>query len=122
MQPAGGGVSFLTAAQQGMFAIDTVAADQIVTSIQQIRGSLSERLRLVHNLKTQAMLGDLPEAQDIAKLDTLVAAGDPQSLDFVLQRFTEELDNLNQAVEICMRRYERDDAQAQQSLQLAGEG
>lgn len=121
MQPAGGG-GFLAAAQQGMFAIDTVAADQMMTSIEQIRESLEERLRRIDYLKTQAMLGDLPEAQAIAKTDALVASGDPQSLDFVLRRFVEVLGDLHQAVQLGTRNYEQLDAQAAQGFQRIGEG
>jgi aminoglycoside phosphotransferase len=116
MQLAGGGGSFLAAAQQGMFAIDTVAANQMMASIEQIQESLEERLRRIHDLKTEAMLGDLHEAQAIAKIDTLVAAGDPQSLDFVLRRFTEILNDLHQAVETCTRNYEQVDTQASQGF------
>lgn len=122
MQPAGGGGSVLAAARQGMFAIDTVAADQMMRSIEQIRESLEERLRRIHDLKTQAMLGDLPEAQAIAKTDALVASGDPQSLDFVLRRFVEVLDDLHQAVQFGTRNYEQLDAQAAQDFQRIGEG
>lgn len=123
MQPAGGGGSFLAAAQQGMFAIDTVAADQMMTSIEQIQESLNERLRRIYYLKRQeAMLGDLPEAQAIAKIDALVASGDPQSLEFVLQRFAEVLDDLHQAVQLGTRNYEQLDAQAAQGFQRIGEG
>jgi hypothetical protein len=111
MHTAGDG-TFLAAAQQGMFAVDTTAAEEITASIKQIRESLDERLRLIDYLKTQAMLGDLPEAQAIAMLDTLVAAGDQQSLHFALQRFAVVLDDLHQAVETCMRDYEQNDAQA----------
>ncbi len=117
MQLAGGGGTFLAAAQQGMFAIDTVAAGQMMTSIEQIQESLNERLRRIYHLSRQEItLGNLLEAQIIAKLDVRVASGDQQSLDFVLQRFSEVLDDLHQAVEFCMRRYEQDDAQAAQRL------
>jgi hypothetical protein len=116
MQLADGGGSFLAAAQQGMFAIDTVAANQMMASIEQIQESLEERLRRIYDLKTEAMLGDLHEAQAIAKIDTLVAAGDPQSLDFVLRRFTEILNDLHQAVETCTRNYEQVDTQASQGF------
>ncbi|MGH3770907.1 MAG: hypothetical protein ACRDRW_05860 [Pseudonocardiaceae bacterium] len=123
MQPAGEGVSFLEAAQQGMFAIDTEAAGQIMKSIEQIKEALAERLMLIHNIKHEKIpLGDLNEAQAIATLDALVASGDQQSLDFVLWRFGVDLDNLCQVVEICMRTYEQVDAQAGQSFPLAGEG
>jgi hypothetical protein len=105
MQLAGGGGSFLAAAQQDMFAIDTVAADQMMTSIKQIQESLNEQLRRILYLETQATLGDLP-----------VASGDQQSLGCVLGRFAEVLDDLHRAVEICMRNYEQDDAQAAQGF------
>ncbi len=105
----------MAAAQQGMFAIDTVAARQMMTSIEQIQESLNERLRRIYHLGRQEItLGNLLEAQFIAKLDVRVASGDQQSLDFVLQRFAGVLDDLHQAVEFCMRRYEQDDAQAAQ--------
>ncbi len=122
MQPAGGGGGFLAAAQQGMFAIDTVAADQMTTSIEQIRGSLNKRLMRIDHLKTQAMLGDLPEAQAIGKIDALVASGDSQSLEFVLRRFAEVLDDLQQAVQLGTQNYEQLDAQAAQGFQQIGEG
>lgn len=121
MQLAGKDGTFLAAAQQGMFAIDPVAADQMMTSIKQIRGSLTKRLSRIYDLKTQAMLGDLQEARAIAGLDTLVATGDRQSLDFVLRRFDEMLDHLHQAVEICTRNYEQVDAQAAQGFRRISE-
>lgn len=121
MHTAGDG-TFLAAAQQGMFAIDTVAAEEITASIRQIRGSLTERLMLIQSLKRQeAMLGALPEAKAIATLDALVAAGDQQSLDFALQRFAVVLDDLHQAVESCMRDYEQDDAQAARVFERTSE-
>ena len=116
MQLAGDDGTFLAAAQQGMFAIDPVAADQMMMSIEQIQENLDERLMRIHDLKTQAMLGDLHEARAIAKIDTSVAAGDPQSADFVLRRFAEVLNDLHQAVEICTRNYEQVDAQAAQDF------
>lgn len=122
MQLAGEGGTFLTAAQQGMFAIDTVAAGQMMTSIEQIREVLTERLMRVDYLKTQAMLGDLDEARAVAGLDTQVASGDHQSLDFVLRRFREVLNHLHQAVEIGTRNYEQVDAQAAQGFRRIGEG
>lgn len=121
MQPAGDG-TFLAAAQQGMFTVDTTAAGEITASIRQIRGSLTEQLMLIQSLKRQeVMLGGLPEAKAIATLDTLVAAGDQQSLDFALQRFAAVLDDLHQAVEACMRDYEQDDAQAARLFQRVSE-
>ncbi|MGH3793028.1 MAG: hypothetical protein ACRDQ9_19960 [Pseudonocardiaceae bacterium] len=121
MQLAGEGGTFLTAAQQGMFAIDTVAAGQMMTSIKQIQESLDKRLRRIDHLKTQAMLGDLQEAKAIAELDVRVASQDHQSLDFVLRRFDEALDHLQQAVEIGTRNYEQVDAQAAQGFRRIGE-
>ncbi|MGH3753957.1 MAG: hypothetical protein ACRDRP_14915 [Pseudonocardiaceae bacterium] len=122
MQLAGGGGSFLAAAQQGMFAIDTVAASQMLTSIEQIQESLNKQLRQIHYGKRQGvMLGNLPEAQAIATIDALVVSGDQQSLDFALQRFAEVLDDLHQAVETCMRNYEQDDAQAAQGFRRISE-
>lgn len=123
MQPAGGGGSFLTSARQGMFAIDTVSADQMITSIGQIRESLVERLRRIEYVKRQEpMLGVLPEAQAIAKIDALVVSGDPQSLEFVLQHFLEVLDDLHQAVQLGTQNYEQLDEQAAQRFQRIGEG
>jgi hypothetical protein len=60
MQLAGGGAAFLDAAQQGMFAIDTDAATQMMTSIKQIQTSLDEQRRRIRHL----------EEQVIAELDT----------------------------------------------------
>lgn len=116
MQPAGEGVSFLEAAQQGMFAIDTAAAKQIKQSIAEIQESVTVQLRQINNLKKQGILGDLVEAKAIESRNTLVAIGDSQSLEFVLNRFGEVLDDLDQAVEHCLRNYEQDDAQAARAL------
>jgi hypothetical protein len=122
MQLAGGGGTFLGAAQQGMFAIETEAATQMLTSIEQIQENLNQRLRLIHDLKwDEVMLGDMREAQTIAKLDAVVGSGDRQSLDFVLQRLAEVLDDLHHAVEICIRNYQQDDAQAAQGFRRISE-
>lgn len=121
MQPAGEGGTFLTAAQQGMFAIDTAAATQLMTSIQQMQEQLEKRLKQIHLLKVKAKLGQLPEAQAIAELDAQVAAGDQYSLEFVLQRFTETLSTAKQALEIGTRNYEQVDAQAAQSFRRIDE-
>ncbi|HKR48827.1 MAG TPA: hypothetical protein VJT72_04455 [Pseudonocardiaceae bacterium] len=104
-----------------MFAIDTAAAAEITASIGQIQESLDKRLRLIQSLTRQAPpLGDLSEARAIATLDTLVACGDQQSLDFALQRFAAVLDDLHQAVETCMRDYEQNDTQSARVLKEAG--
>jgi hypothetical protein len=121
MQLAGGGGTFLGAAQQGMFAIDTEAATHMMTSIEQIQESLDERRRRIRYLAEQVMLGDLKEAQAIAELDTQVASGGSHSLNDVLRRFSEELDHLHQAVEACIRNYQQDDAQAAQHFRQISE-
>jgi hypothetical protein len=121
MQSTDGGGSFLGAAQQGMFAIDTAAATQMMTSIQQIQERLEKRLKQIHLLKVKAKLGHLPEAQMIAELDAQVAAGDQYSLEFVLQQFTKALFTAKQALEIDMRNYEQVDARAAQSFRRIGE-
>lgn len=121
MQRAGEGGTFLSAAQHGMFAIDPEAATQLMNSLIEIRGSLIERRMQILYLKKQVMLGDLLEAQAIAKLDAQVASGDQQSLGFALQRFVDVLDHVHQAVESCVRRYEHDDEQAAQAFQRISE-
>lgn len=121
MQRAGEGGTFLAAAQHGMFAIDPEAATQLMNSLIEIRGSLIERRMKILYLKKQVMLGDLLEAQAIAKLDAQVASGDQQSLEFALQRFVDVLDHVHQAVESCVRRYEHDDEQAAQAFQRISE-
>lgn len=113
---AGGGGSFVGAAQQGMFAVDTASAGQMMMSIAQMREQLNDRLAQIHLLKVKAKLGDLPEAQAIADLDVQVASGDQQSLDFVLRRFVEALDEAQQALELGMRNYEQVEAQAEQGF------
>ncbi|MGH3811506.1 MAG: hypothetical protein ACRDUV_03475 [Pseudonocardiaceae bacterium] len=121
MQMAGGGGSFLGAAQQGMFAVDTASAGQMMMSIAQMREQLNDRLRRIQFLKTQALLGDLPEARAIADLDALVASGDQQSLEFALRRFAEALEEAHQALELGMRNYEQIEAQAEQGFRGIGE-
>jgi hypothetical protein len=122
MQLAGEDGTFLAAAQQGMFAIDTVAADKMKMSIEQIQESLDELLiQTQHTERQRVMLGDLREAQAIATLDTSVASGDQQSLDFVLWHFAGVLDDLHQAIEIGTRNYEQVDAQAAQGFRRISE-
>lgn len=117
---AGGGGTFLGAAQQGMFAVDTASAGQMMMSIAQMRQRLDERLLQIDRLKTRAKLGDLPEAQAIADLDVRVASGDQQSLDFVLRRFAEALDEAHQALELGMRNYEQIEAQVEHGFRRIG--
>ncbi|MGH3829889.1 MAG: hypothetical protein ACRDRS_05460 [Pseudonocardiaceae bacterium] len=122
MQPTGEGVSFLEAAQQGTFVIDTVAAEQIKHSIAEVRGKVTKQLKRIDDLKMQGILGDLDEAKAIESRDTLVAIGDSQSLDFALNRFDVVLDDLQQAVELCLGTYEQDDAQSAHTLRQLGAG
>ena len=122
MQPADGGGSFLAAAQQGMFAVDTASAGQMMMSIGQMRETLNVRLARIHQLRAQAKLGDLPEAQVIAGRNELVASGDEQSLNFVLQSFAERLEEAHQALEICMRNYSEIEARAEQDLDRMSHG
>ncbi|MBV9142943.1 MAG: hypothetical protein JO115_18860 [Pseudonocardiales bacterium] len=122
MQRAGEGDTFLATAQHGMFAIDPEAAAQLMRSIEQIQESLQQRLLQIQNLKRQKiMLGNLPEARAIAKLDAQVASGDHQSADIVLWRFAEALDHVYQAIGSCVQRYEHDDEQAAQDFQRISE-
>lgn len=122
MQTAAGSGSFLTAAQQGMFAVDTAAGKDMVASIKQMQDRVNIQLRTVRDLKTEIKLGDLPEARGIAGLDRLVASGDEQSLEFVLQRFAEALQDAQQALEISMRNYAELEAQTKQDLRRIGHG
>lgn len=119
---AGGGGSFLAAAQQGMFAVDTASAGQMVMSIRQMRERLNDRLKEIDRLKVRAKLGDLPEARAIAELNVQVASGDQQSLDFVLRRFAEALEEAEQALEVGMRNYEQIEAQAEQGFRRIDQG
>ncbi|MGQ0778274.1 MAG: hypothetical protein ACT4NY_28350 [Pseudonocardiales bacterium] len=119
---AGGFGTFVGAAQQGKFSIDTNSAHEMIMSIGEIREQLNVQLAQIQRLKVRAKLGDLPEAQAIAKLDAEVAAGDdPQSLEYVMQLFKERLDEAHQALEIGMRNYEQIEAQAEQDIRWAGE-
>lgn len=118
---AGGFGNFVGAAQQGKFSIDTDSAREMIMSIGQIRTELNVHLAQIRRLKAQAMLGDLPEAQRIAELDAAVASGDHQSLEYVLERFQERLEEAHQALEIGMRNYEQIEAQAEQDIRWAGE-
>jgi uncharacterized protein involved in exopolysaccharide biosynthesis len=122
MQPAGGGGGFLAAAQQGMFAIDTVSADQMMMSIQQMRTTLKARLARIHLLQEKAKLGDLHEAKAIAGSNARVAGlgEDQQSLKFVLERFDERLEDAHQALQIGMRNYAELERQAERDFKRIG--
>ncbi|MGH3721523.1 MAG: hypothetical protein ACRDRI_22285 [Pseudonocardiaceae bacterium] len=122
MQTAAGDGTFLAAAQQGMFAVDTAAGEQLVMSIGQMREKLNEQLERVRFLMNSAKLGDFPEAHAIAICDARVAAGDPQSLEFVLQRFAEALQDAHQALEIGMRNYAEFETQAEQGFRRIDHG
>lgn len=116
--------NFLRAAQLGGvagFAVDTDSARAMIMSIGDIRTEMNKQLASISYLKRQAKLGDLPEAQVIARLDAEVAAGDLQSLEEVMQRFKERLDEAHQALEIGMRNYEQIEAQNEQDIRWAGE-
>jgi len=125
MQTAGGGGAFLAAAQQGMFAVDTASAEKMVTAIEQIRASLNDQLERLEYLKEKAKLGNLVEAHAIATRDALVAAGDDgheRSLQFVLQRFAETLQEAQHALEISIGNYAELEAQAKQDFRQIGHG
>jgi hypothetical protein len=122
MQTAEGGGAFLAAAQQGMFAVDTESAGQMMMSIGQMRDRVNVQLRRIRDLTIEAKLGDLPEARGIAARDRQVASGDKQSLESVLQRFAEALQEAQQALEIGMRNYVELEAQAEQDFRRVGHG
>lgn len=122
MQTAGGGGAFLAAAQQGMFAVDTASAGQMMMSIGQMRDRVNVQLRRIRDLTIEAKLGDLPEARGIAARDRQVASGDKQSLESVLQRFAEALQEAQQALEIGMRNYAELEAQAEQDFRRVDHG
>ena len=122
MQPTGDGVSFLEAAQQGMFAIDTVAIGQIEAAITLIRDDVTAQMAQLDFLKTQIMLGDLDEAHAIAHIDTVVASADHHSLDFALRGFKDVLDDLCRAVEHCRQTYDQGDERSAQGLRQHGPG
>lgn len=125
MQTAEGGGAFLAAAQQGMFAVDTESAGQMMMSIGQMQAKLTEQLERIDSLRTEAKLGDLPEAHVIAARDRLVAFGDDkdeQSLQFVLERFAEALQEAQQVLEIGMRNYAELEAQTEQDFRRIGHG
>jgi len=118
---AGGFGNFVGAAQQGKFAVDTVAGGEMVMSIKQMRQRLNDRLQQLDALKVQAKLGNLPEASAIAEFNVLVASGDEQSLDYVLRRFAEALEEAQQALEVGMRNYAEIEAHAEQSFRRIGQ-
>ncbi|MGH3534943.1 MAG: hypothetical protein ACRDQG_09575 [Pseudonocardiaceae bacterium] len=117
---AGGGGSFLAAAQQGMFAVDTDSATQMTMSIRQMQDKLLYRLQKIDDLKVKAKLGNLPEAQAVADLNVRVASGDPQSLEFALLRFRDALEEVRQALEIGMKNYNQVEAQAEHGFRQIG--
>ncbi|MGH3534940.1 MAG: hypothetical protein ACRDQG_09560 [Pseudonocardiaceae bacterium] len=120
MQMAGGGGSFLAAAQQGMFAVDTDSAGNMIMSIRQMQRQLEKRLKEIGDLKVKAMLGDLPEAHAVADLNVRVAGPDHQSLEFALQEFAKTLEEARQALEIGMRNYAQVEAHAEQGFGQIG--
>jgi hypothetical protein len=122
MQMAGGGGSFLQAAQQGMFAIDTESAGNMIMSIRQMQQKLDARLKQIDNLKIKAKLGDLPEAHAISNLNVRVAAGDHQSLEYALQGFAAALEEARQALEIGMKNYAQVEADAERGFRQIGHG
>jgi len=110
---------FVRAAQLGGvagFAVDTDSAREMILSIGQVQDQLKIRLAQIHRLKVRAKLGGLPEALAISELDSQVASGDTQSLQEVLQRFAEVLEEADQALEIGMRNYEQIETQAEQDF------
>jgi len=102
------------------FAVDTDSAREMIFSIGEVRTQLQDRLRRINDLKVRARLGDLPEAQSIAELDAKVASSDHQSLDYVLARFAEVLEEADQALEIGMRNYEQIETEAERNIRRAG--
>jgi hypothetical protein len=124
MQLAGGDGTFLAAAQQGMFAVDTASAEQMMMSIRQMQEKLNIQLERIRQLTIQAELGDLPEAHVVAGRNAQVASGDERSLslEFVLQRFAESLEKAHQALEIGMRNYAEVEARAEQEYRRIGHG
>lgn len=109
MAMVGAGVmgGLVDAANQGMFAVDTVTGATMSNSIGAMHDQVIASLQRIQYLKTEAKLGDMPEALRVAQLNALVAAGDPQSLQFVLQRFAEALERAEEAVRVGMRNYEQ---------------
>lgn len=122
MQLAGGDGTFLAAAQQGMFAVDTASAGQMMMSIRQMQETLNIQLARIRELTIQTELGDLPEAHVVAGRNVQVASGDEQSLQFVLQRFADSLEEAHQALEIGMRNYAEVEARTEQEYRRMGHG
>lgn len=114
MDPWGGVSGIAAAANEGMFAVDQATGQQMTMSIGRMRTELTRQLSRIDHLKTRAKLGELPEARAIADLDAHVASGDRQSIDFVLQRFAEALEQAHEGVRVGMANYAEVEAQNEQ--------
>lgn len=104
--------ALLGAAQAGHFAVDPVAGAALGASIADMRNELQMVLTSMADVKQRAKLGDLPEAQHIADRNVLVATGDPQSAEAVLQQFDASLEAAELAVKKGMSNYEQVEAES----------
>lgn len=102
--------SLVGSARTGGFGVDLATGERMATSISDMIDRLDQRMRDMERLRRRPQLGDLPEAVAVADLDTLVASGDQQSLEFALQAFRRALVHAEEAVRLGMANYAETEA------------
>lgn len=93
------------AAEAGHFAVDPVSGAALGASIADMRAELRIVLTGMADVKQRVPLGTLPEAEHIAGRNVLVATGDGQSAEAVLQQFDASLEAAERAVRRGMSNY-----------------
>lgn len=105
MAQLSGFAGMAAAADAGHFAVDPVSGAALGASIADMRTELQMVLTAMADVKQRAQLGELPEAQHIAGRNVLVATGDNQSAEAVLQQFDASLEAAERAVKRGMTNY-----------------
>jgi len=104
------------AAEAGHFAVDPVSGAALGASIADMRTELQMVLSGMADVKQQAKLGELPEAQHIASRNVLVATGDSQSAEAVLKQFDASLEAAERAVRRGMSNYAQVEEESRQRV------
>jgi hypothetical protein len=100
-----GFAAMAAAADAGHFAVDPVSGAALGASIADMRTELQIVLSQLATVKQRVPLGTLPEAEQIAGRNVLVATGDHQSAEAVLQQFDASLEAAERAVRKGMTNY-----------------
>lgn len=105
MAQLSGFAGMAAAADAGHFAVDPVSGAALGASIADMRTELQMVLSQMELVKRRVPLGQLPEALHIADRNVLVATGDGQSAEAVLQQFDASLEAAERAVRRGMTNY-----------------